>query len=134
MPTPLSQFERIYKTGCGTCCNCDPISVVAFLCPRGHMLQYEDLCSEVKCILPLKTLATKHKPKPQMIVSLDPKTSRRTCGVDSGAITIFLMVLQSLMAQTNINHGISRADSVFLGQPSLLLSDLLSVCLLAQCW
>lgn len=92
------------------------------------------LCSALKCILPLKTLATKHKPKPQMIVSLDPMNLRKTCGVDSEAITIFLMELQSLMAQTNINHEISRADSVFLCQASPLLSDLLSVCLFAECW
>lgn len=90
-------------------------------------------CSEMH-FTTKKTLATKHKPKTQMIVSLDPMTLRKTCGVDSEAITIFLMVLQSVMAQKNINHGISWADSVFLGQPSPLFSDLLSVCLFAQCW
>lgn len=92
------------------------------------------LCSAVKCILSLKTLATKHKPKPQMIVSLDPMNLKKTCSVDSEAITIFLMELQSLMAQTNINHEISRADSVFPGQPSSLVSDLLLVWLFAECW
>jgi len=30
------------------------------------------LCSAVKCISPLKTLTTKHKPKAQMMVSLEP--------------------------------------------------------------
>lgn len=68
-----------------------------------------------------------------MIVSLDPMILRKTCGVDSEAIVVFPTELQRLMSQTSINHEVSRADSVFLGVPSLLFSDLLLVWPFAEC-
>lgn len=56
------------------------------------------LCSAVNSILPLQTLTTKHKPKPEMIVSLDPMILKKTCGVDLEALTVF-------------SDGITKIDS-----------------------
>lgn len=75
-----------------------------------------------------------HQPKPQIIVSLGPMNLKKTCGVDSEAITVFQTELQRLMAQKSINHEVSRAESVFLGVPSLLFCDLLLVWPFAECW
>lgn len=86
-------------------------------------------CSE---ILPLKTPTTKHKPKPQMMVSLDPTNLRKTRGVNALLLLFFLITLQGLMAKTGINHEVSRADSVFLRVPSPAVFWFIVT--LAICW